>query len=126
VTQAAGSIDLDFIALAAQNGPAARSLFNTLATKIRNNWVPQLEYTYPVFTTPSQVLFSPVMRVAIDIAVNIMNAPYPSNPFQITSAISIGFDAGLVLSSGGICPAGERMMTSYWSASDNIWAYGSV
>jgi hypothetical protein len=126
VTRAAGSVDLDFMLLAAQNRPAARSLFSTFAAEIRDNWVPQVEYTYPVFTTPSQVLFNPIMRVAIDIAVNIMNAPYPSDPFQITSAISIGFDAGLVLSSGGTCPAGNFMMTSYWSASDNVWAYGSV
>jgi hypothetical protein len=101
----AGSMELDFIAQSVSS---------------ISGWQPQVSLAYPVFTTASTVYWNPIMRYAISIGVNIMNAPYGEQPIYITSATSLGFNAALIESDGGACTAGELMMTSYSNIANNI------
>jgi hypothetical protein len=53
------------------------------------------------------------MRTALSIGVQLLNAPYREQPVYITTATSLGFNAALIESDGGACPAGQLMMTSF-------------
>ncbi|EED16609.1 hypothetical protein TSTA_016840 [Talaromyces stipitatus ATCC 10500] len=89
------------------------------ATQI-SNWSPHVQYTYPVFTTAATVSFIPIMRSSLSIAVEIQNQPYKAQPIYINTASAVGFNAALIETDGGACPAGQLMMTSYTDVSSNV------
>ncbi|KAL4876406.1 hypothetical protein BJY04DRAFT_223042 [Aspergillus karnatakaensis] len=89
------------------------------------NWSPQVEYTYPVFTSAATVSFIPIMRSSVSIAVEIRDSGYGKQPIYLNSATAIGFDAALMLEDGGDCPAGQLMMTSYSDVTSNVQYTGS-
>ncbi|KAH8817152.1 hypothetical protein F5884DRAFT_665571 [Xylogone sp. PMI_703] len=89
------------------------------------NWQPSVQFTYPSFTTNAKVTFIPIMRSALNINVNILNAPY-GQPVSLISETAIGFSAQQAPASGGVCPAGQLQMTSYSNAANSItWGSGS-
>jgi hypothetical protein len=99
------SMDLDFMAQTANNF---------------QNWDPQVWYNYPIFTTPSTVSWNPIMRSALSISVNILNAPYGAQPIYITSAASVGFNSFLTDYDDGQCSAGQLEVTSYSNVESNV------
>lgn len=100
-----GSMYLDFIAQTATNF---------------QNWLPQVQYTYSVFSTAFSVSWIPIVRSSLWIGANIMNAPYGAQPIYITSATPIGFNVALIETDGGPYTAGELMMTSYSNVANNV------
>ncbi|RFU28817.1 hypothetical protein B7463_g7522, partial [Scytalidium lignicola] len=99
--------------------------YNQQSASSFTNWQPSVQFTYPSFTTNSKVTFIPIMRSALNIDVNILNAPY-GQPVSIISETSIGFSAQQAPASGGSCPAGQLQMTSYSNAANSIvWGSGS-
>lgn len=105
VSVASGSMDLDFMTTTANNF---------------KNWSPSVQYTYPIFSTASAVTWNPILRSALSIGVNIMNADYGAQPIYISSATSIGFNAALLLTEGGACSPGQLMMTSFSNVANNV------
>ncbi|KAL2845880.1 hypothetical protein BJY01DRAFT_247487 [Aspergillus pseudoustus] len=84
------------------------------------NWSPQVQYTYPVFTTAATVSFVPIMRSSVGIAVEVHSSNYGKQPISLNSATAIGFKAALMLEDGEACPAGQLMMTSYSDVTSNV------
>ncbi|KAL3484555.1 hypothetical protein BJX62DRAFT_218618 [Aspergillus germanicus] len=89
------------------------------------NWSPQVQYTYPVFTSAATVSFVPIMRSSVSIAVEIHGSAYGKQPIYLNSATAIGFNAALMLEDGEACPAGQLMMTSYSDVTSNVMYTGN-
>ncbi|KAH8804446.1 hypothetical protein F5884DRAFT_901629 [Xylogone sp. PMI_703] len=89
-------------------------------TATPQNFIPEVQYTYPTFSTASKVSWNPIMRSALSISVDIFNAPYGAQPIYITSAASIGFNAALLSNNGQKCKAGQLEMTSYSNVANNV------
>jgi hypothetical protein len=89
-----------------------------------NNWTPNVQFTYPMFSTASIVSWNPIMRSSIEIDVDIFNRQVVGSPVYLTSASSLGFNAALIETDGGACPAGQLMMTSYSSVTNALQLTG--
>lgn len=111
--------------ISVNEGSIYLDLMESTATQA-TNWSPTIQYTYPVFSTAATVSFIPIMRSSLSIGVNIMNAPYGAQPVYITSASAIGFNAALIESGSGACPAGELMMTSYSNVANSVLFTGQA
>ena len=84
----------------------------------QKNWVPQISFANPAFTTGANVQLTPFMRWAINLAVNIYGQVALSP--TITSETVVGLGSTYSFSAQGSCPANNLQVTSYVSSKNKV------